>query len=177
MFAVLWKSAVMIVVGIILLRIAGRKSISQLSVTQTVIMISIGSIIIQPFIAHNLWETILAASVFIFALLVMEILQIKTDFFEKLLSGKTITIVENGNINQKNLKKMRLTEAQLKMRLRQEGFGQIKDFKEVSLEPNGQIGYELYDEAKPVTVQQVRFLLNELNAELIQANRRDIDET
>ncbi|WP_343310412.1 hypothetical protein AAHT65_14130 [Bacillus atrophaeus] len=43
MFAVLWKSAVMIVVGIILLRIAGRKSISQLSVTQTVIMISIGS--------------------------------------------------------------------------------------------------------------------------------------
>lgn len=78
----------MIVVGIILLRIAGRKSISQLSVTQTVIMISIGSIIIQPFIAHNLWETILAASVFIFALLVMEILQIKTDFFEKLLSGK-----------------------------------------------------------------------------------------
>ncbi|MCY9108458.1 DUF421 domain-containing protein [Bacillus atrophaeus] len=177
MFAVLWKSAVMIVVGIILLRIAGRKSISQLSVTQTVIMISIGSIIIQPFIAHNLWETILAASVFIFALLVMEILQIKTDFFEKLLSGKTITIVENRNINQKNLKKMRLTEAQLKMRLRQEGFGQIKDFKEVSLEPNGQIGYELYDEAKPVTVQQVRFLLNELKAELIQANRRDIDET
>ncbi|MCY8817748.1 DUF421 domain-containing protein [Bacillus atrophaeus] len=169
MFAVLWKSAVMIVVGIILLRIAGRKSISQLSVTQTVIMISIGSIIIQPFIARNLWETILAASVFIFALLVMEILQIKTDFFEKLLSGKTITIVENGNINQKNLKKMRLTEAQLKMRLRQEGFGQIKDFKEVSLEPNGQIGYELYDEAKPVTVQQVRFLLNELKAELIQA--------
>ncbi|GED00809.1 hypothetical protein BAT02nite_04530 [Bacillus atrophaeus] len=63
------------------------------------------------------------------------------------------------------------------MRLRQEGFGQIKDFKEVSLEPNGQIGYELYDEAKPVTVQQVRFLLNELKAELIQANRRDIDET
>ncbi|MBT2624602.1 DUF421 domain-containing protein [Bacillus sp. ISL-32] len=177
MFAVLWKSAVMIVVGIILLRIAGRKSISQLSVTQTVIMISIGSIIIQPFIAHNLWETILAASVFIFALLVMEILQIKTDFFEKVLSGTTITVVENGNINQKNLKKMRLTEAQLKMRLRQEGFGQIKDFKEVSLEPNGQIGYELYDEAKPVTVQQVRLLLNELKAELIQANRRDIDET
>ncbi|WP_240515962.1 YetF domain-containing protein [Bacillus atrophaeus] len=89
-----------------------------------------------------------------------------------MLSGKTITIVENGNINQKNLKKMRLTEAQLKMRLRQEGFGQIKD-----LEPNGQIGYELYGEAKPVRVQQVRFLLNELKAELIQANRRDIDET
>ncbi|MEH7664633.1 YetF domain-containing protein, partial [Bacillus velezensis] len=143
MFTVFWKSVVMIAVGTFLLRIAGRKSISQLSVTQTVIMISIGSIIIQPFIEHNLWETIFAAAIFIAVLILMEYLEIKSSFFEFLFSGKTVAVVRNGKIIPENLKKMRFTESQLSMRIRQEGLGDIQDFKYVLLEPNGQIGYEL----------------------------------
>lgn len=94
----------MIAVGTFLLRIAGRKSISQLSVTQTVIMISIGSIIIQPFIEHNLWETIFAAAIFIAVLILMEYLEIKSSFFEFLFSGKTVAVVRNGKIIPENLK-------------------------------------------------------------------------
>ncbi|WP_338084034.1 hypothetical protein [Bacillus amyloliquefaciens] len=105
MFAVFWKSVIMIAVGTFLLRIAGRKSISQLSVTQTVIMISIGSIIIQPFIEHNLWETIFAAAIFIAVLILMEYLEIKSSFFEFLFSGKTVAVARNGKIIPENLKK------------------------------------------------------------------------
>ncbi|MBY8913892.1 DUF421 domain-containing protein [Bacillus sp. YC2] len=167
MLAVLWKSVIMIAVGTFLLRIAGRKSISQLSVTQTVIMISIGSIIIQPFIEHSLWETIFAAAIFILVLILMEFLEIKSKFFEYLFSGKTIAVVENGQVISKNLKKMRLTESQLSMRIRQEGLGDIKDFKIVLLEPNGQIGYELMDEAKTVTVRDLKSILQEFKTELL----------
>ncbi|MBT2573624.1 DUF421 domain-containing protein [Bacillus sp. ISL-51] len=167
MLAVLWKSVIMIAVGTFLLRLAGRKSISQLSVTQTVIMISIGSIIIQPFIEHSLWETIFAATIFILVLILMEFLEIKSKFFEYLFSGKTIAVVENGQVISKNLKKMRLTESQLSMRIRQEGLGDIKDFKIVLLEPNGQIGYELMDEAKTVTVRDLKSILQEFKTELL----------
>ncbi|KAA2297616.1 DUF421 domain-containing protein, partial [Clostridioides difficile] len=38
----IWKSVLLVLIGMILLRIAGRKSISQMSVATTVIMISIG---------------------------------------------------------------------------------------------------------------------------------------
>jgi uncharacterized membrane protein YcaP (DUF421 family) len=123
LLAVLWKSVIMIAVSTFLLRIAGRKSISQLSVTQTVIMISIGSIIIQPFIKHNVWETIFAAAIFVLVLILMEFLQLKSKFFEYLFTGKTIAVVENGQVIPKNLKKMRLTESQLSMRIRQAGLG------------------------------------------------------
>lgn len=167
LFAVFWKSVVMIAVGTFLLRIAGRKSISQLSVTQTVIMISIGSIIIQPFIEHNLWETIFAAAIFIAVLILMEYLEIKSSFFEFLFSGKTVAVVRNGKIIQENLKKMRFTEDQLSMRIRQEGLGDIQDFKYVLLEPNGQIGYELIDEAKNVTVRDLKKMLNEFKTDLL----------
>ncbi|WP_186328358.1 hypothetical protein [Paenibacillus sp. 32O-W] len=44
----IWKSAILVIAGMVLLRIAGRKSISQMSVATTVIMISIGTTIVQP---------------------------------------------------------------------------------------------------------------------------------
>lgn len=48
-----WKSVVLVIAGMVLLRIAGRKSISQMSVATTVIMISIGTTIVQPIAKSN----------------------------------------------------------------------------------------------------------------------------
>lgn len=42
-----WESLVLIVAGVILLRVSGMKSIAQMTSTQTVVMISIGTIIVR----------------------------------------------------------------------------------------------------------------------------------
>lgn len=39
------------------------------------------------------------------------------------------------------------------MRLRNQGISKIEDVKTATLEPNGQLGYELKDEAKPLIVR------------------------
>jgi len=170
---VLWKAIVMLLVGTLLLRIAGPKSISQLTVQQTVIMISIGSIIIQPFIEHNLLETIYAAAIFIVALVIMEKLSIQFDFFEKLVSGKSVVILEDGEMLEHKLKKTRLTRDQFKMRLKQQGITDISSLKKATLEANGQIGYELKPEEKPVTVKQMKELFDQLSEELNMLKRND----
>lgn len=54
----IWKSVLLVLIGMILLRIAGRKSISQMSVATTVIMISIGTTIVQPIANHELGKAI-----------------------------------------------------------------------------------------------------------------------
>lgn len=46
----IWKSVVIVIGGTILLRIAGRKSISQMTLSQVVIMIGIGSLLVQPLV-------------------------------------------------------------------------------------------------------------------------------
>ncbi|MGE6631125.1 DUF421 domain-containing protein [Bacillus sp. NPDC077027] len=166
MLDVLWKAIVMLLVGTLLLRIAGPKSIGQLTVQQTVIMISIGSIIIQPFIEHNLLETIYAASIFIIALVIMEKLSIEFDFFEKLVSGKSVVILQDGEMLEKELKKTRLTRDQFKMRLKQQGISELSSLKNATLEANGQIGFEFKEEEKPVTVRQMKEMLNEFKDEL-----------
>ncbi|MBR3118639.1 MAG: DUF421 domain-containing protein, partial [Oceanobacillus sp.] len=58
-FIMLWKAIIIIVGGTFLLRIAGRKSISQMTLTQTVIMIGIGSLLIQPIAGEDIWSTLL----------------------------------------------------------------------------------------------------------------------
>src|SRR5690554_818496 len=139
LFALILKSLVLVLAGVILLRIAGRKSISQMSLAQTVVMISIGSIIIQPIIESSTIRTIVVATVFIGALVLMEYLQLKFNFIEKVITGKSKMIIENGQLNIQNMKKLRFTVDQLEMRLRQQGITNIKDVKTATLETNGQI--------------------------------------
>ncbi|KXH81887.1 hypothetical protein [Sporosarcina sp. HYO08] len=43
----IWQTALIIVVGTLLLRIAGRKTISQMTLAETILMISIGTLLIS----------------------------------------------------------------------------------------------------------------------------------
>ncbi|KAB3531298.1 DUF421 domain-containing protein [Alkaliphilus pronyensis] len=146
------ESLILIVSGMLILRIAGRKSISQMTIAQTVVMISVGAIIIQPIIEDSIQRTIIAATVFVVFMIFVEYLQVKFDFIENLITGKAKIVIEDGIIVESNLKKLRFTADQLEMRLHQQGIANISDLKTATLEPNGQLGYELMPHAKPVTV-------------------------
>ncbi|MGQ9010185.1 DUF421 domain-containing protein [Bacillus stercoris] len=155
-----WESLVLIVAGVILLRISGRKSIAQMTSTQTVVMISIGTIIVQPIIEYSLFKTLIAAAIFTITLIVMEWIQMKSNIIEKMLTGKAKIVIENGQLHIENLKKMRLTADQLEMQLRLHGVTAIQDVKIATLEANGQLGIELTDDAKPLTVRDLKKLIH-----------------
>ncbi|WP_420912367.1 hypothetical protein [Mesobacillus campisalis] len=70
----LWKSVVLILSGIILLRIVGRKSISQMTLAQTVVMISIGTVIVQPIVNKSVVKAALGAASFVVVILILEFL-------------------------------------------------------------------------------------------------------
>lgn len=147
----IWKAILVVIAGTVLLRIAGRKTISQMTLAETVIMIGIGSLLIQPVAGKDIWTTILVGGVLVGTLLVMEFVQIKSDTFEKMITGKAKIVIENGTLNEKNLRKLRLSVDQLEMKLRQNSVSKINDVKWATLEPNGQFGFELKPDAQPVT--------------------------
>jgi uncharacterized membrane protein YcaP (DUF421 family) len=155
----IWKSFLLIISGILLLRISGRKSISQMTLAQTVVMISIGTIIVQPIVEKSIFRAIAGAAIFVAANIILEYLELKFNIFEKFITGKSKIVIENGQLNSRNLKKLRLTVDQLEMRMRNQGITKIEDVKTATLEPNGQLGYELTDDAKPLTVGEFKNLL------------------
>lgn len=161
-FSLIWKAALMVSVGFLFLRFVGRKSVSQMTIATTVVLISVGSIIIQPLIDNGITNTILATSVFILFLIVVEYLGMKFNGFEKMITGKAKVVIQNGELQENTLKKMRLTVDKLEMQLRQKGVTKISDVKTATMEPNGQVGYELIPDAQPLTVGEFKKLMSQL---------------
>ncbi|WHY03559.1 DUF421 domain-containing protein [Neobacillus sp. DY30] len=155
----IWKSFLLILAGIFLLRIAGRKSISQMTLAQTVVMISLGTIIVQPIVEKSIIRAIIGAAIFVVSIVTLEYLELKFNFMEKFITGKSKIVIQNGTLNIQNLKKLRLTVDQLEMRLRNHGITKMEDVKTATIEPNGLLGYELNDDAKPLTVGEFKKLL------------------
>ncbi|MCM3033818.1 DUF421 domain-containing protein [Niallia sp. MER 6] len=162
-FSFIWKAAILIITGILLLRISGRKSISQMTLAQTVIMISLGTIIVQPIVEKSVIKAIGGGVVFILAILILEILQMKVNKIEKFITGKSKIVIKNGNIDYQAIKKLRLTVDQLEMRIRTKGISNISDIQTATIEPNGQLGYELKDDAKPLTIGQFREMMKNID--------------
>lgn len=154
-----WQALVMILSGFLFLRISGRRSIAQSTIATTIVMISIGTVIVQPIIDTSIFKTIVTIIIFTGALIIVEYLQMKFDLLEKLFTGKALPIIENGTLNIKNFRKIRLTMDKLEMQMRQKGISSLSDIKNATIEPNGQLGYELNQDAKPLTVGDFKRLM------------------
>lgn len=159
----IWQSILIFIVGTFILRIGGRKSISQMTISQTIVMIGLGSLLIQPVTGNGLLITFLAAIIMTVLMIITEFLEVKVDFLETLFSGKAVIVIENGKLNLKNLKKLRLSVYKLETRLRQASISSIEDIQNATIEVSGQLGYELKDSKKPLTKEDLITLMSEIS--------------
>lgn len=162
----IWKAIVVVIGGILILRLAGRKSVSQLTVAQTVMMIAVGSLIIQPVGDRNIWITMLITFLMVATLLFIEYIVLKSNTLETLIYGKGLVVVENGQINESNLKKLRLTVDMLEVRMRQQNIQHFTDLQWATIEANGQLGYMLKPDNQYATKADIQMLKS-----LIESNQ------
>lgn len=159
----IWQTILIFFVGTFILRLSGRKSISQMTISQTVVMIGLGSLLVQPITGNGLFITFLAALLLSVLMVITEYLEVKVDFLESLFAGKAVIVIENGKLNMNNMRKLRLTVDRLETRLRQTGISSINDVKYATIEVSGQIGYELKDDKKPLTKEDFKTLITEIS--------------
>ncbi len=163
-YSLLWKAVIIVIGGTLLLRVAGRKSISQMTLAQVVIMIGLGSLLVQPVVGKNVWATILVGFTLVCTLVALEFIQTKTDFFEKFITGRSKILINNGEIQTQNLKKLRLTVDQLEMALRQQQVSKMSDVQYATLEPNGQVAVLLHQNKQPATKEEIQHLQQEIQS-------------
>lgn len=163
---IVWKSVFLVLMGILLLRLSGRKSIAQMNVATTVIMISIGELIAQGIIEKSVWRATAAVALFLAVLVILEFAEIRSRRIQKLITGEGVIVIREGQPDMYALRKLRITIEQLEMRLRQLGISSINDVKQGVIETNGELGYELTEAAKPVTKGDLAIWLEQMNAKL-----------
>jgi uncharacterized membrane protein YcaP (DUF421 family) len=158
----LLKPIVLYIVAVILLRITGRRSIAQMTISQTILIISLGDIIVEPFADKDVKKAITVAIIFSILLILFEVFEYHFKGFKKVAVGREKVIVKDGVIDKENMKKLRFTNDELYSRMRQEGIDKIGYLKRATLEPNGELGYELTKAAQPITVEDMEFILNKI---------------
>jgi uncharacterized membrane protein YcaP (DUF421 family) len=151
-----------LLIGKMIIRLGGRKSVSQMSVTQTVTMLGLGTILVHPITSTDVWTTLLIVFIVIIIMTILEYLQIKFDFLETFFAGKSIIVIENGKLNITNLKKIRLSVDALEKRLRQSGIASIKDVEYATIEVSGELGYTLKPEKEPMTKSDFDILMDDI---------------
>lgn len=133
MFAL--EALIIIIVGFILLRIAGKKVIAEMTPLEMVTTLAVGTIIGHAVSENELWKTIVTIGIFICVLIVFQFIALKWSLFQSLLIVKPTLVILDGTIIKPSLTKLRMTVEQLELRLRQDGISNLSDVKTATKRP------------------------------------------
>ncbi|WP_419887510.1 DUF421 domain-containing protein [Neobacillus niacini] len=147
----IWESIILLFISTILLRIAGKKSVAQMSSLEIIITLAIGTTMGHAIREHTFWQVLVILTIFVLYLIFVQFLQLKLNFLKRYLTGNTTVVIRNGQIIVDSLKKLRMTTDQLEMKLRQKGIAYICDVKTATIESDGGLGYELMEHIQPIT--------------------------
>lgn len=164
----IWESTAILFTGVCLLRIAGKKTVAQMSGLEIITILAIASTTGHAISEHGLIKTILSLCSLIAFLILIQFLAIKFNFVKRLFIGKATPVIQDGKMIINNLKKLRITVDQLEARLRENGISSFTDVKTASIEITGQLGYELMNHAKNVTLGDLEKIIEQLQSNIHQ---------
>lgn len=141
------------IVLFILARIMGRKEISQMTFFNFVSAIAIGSIAANLAVNQNLsiQNGVFALAGWTAFTLVMDLIDIKSKKARKVTTGDPITVIKEGKIVERALKKSRLDIDALKTMLRQKNIFSLADVDYAIFETNGNLSVMPKEPKQPLT--------------------------
>ena len=150
------RTIVLYLVLLVVVRLLGKRQIGQMEPTEFVVTMMVANLATIPM--ENPDTSVVDALVPIGTILAAELLlaflSLKSILFRKLLCGKPVILIENGNILQKNLKKNRITLDELTGHLREKDVLDIRSVQYAILETNGNLSVFPFPEARPANAKE-----------------------
>ena len=146
--------------ALILSKLVGIKIISQMNFFDFTMGVSMGSIIASTILDkdHVVLSGITALVTFALLTIITSYLNLKSYKIRKLTNAKTLILVENGRIIDKNMKKLRITINELMMKLRQKDVFSLEDVQFAVMESNGELSVLIKADKKPTTPYDMNFI-------------------
>ncbi|MEE0841001.1 MAG: DUF421 domain-containing protein [Acutalibacteraceae bacterium] len=145
------------------IRLMGKRQIGDMQPNELVITLLISEIAAIPL--QDSSQPVLNGIVAIFMLVILEIiisvLTMKSPKIRKLMSGNSAVVIKNGIIDQKTLKKVRLTVIDLIELLRGQGYFKIEEIAFAILEVNGSLSVIEKSQYRPLQTGDLKHLKTE----------------
>ena len=156
MLQVFWRTVLFYGVLILVIRLMGKRQIGQMEPSEFVVTMLVANLAAIPLEEMEL--PLHTGLVPIFTVLGLEILlswlSLRSIVLRKLLCGKPVILVENGNILQNNLRKSRITLDELTSKLREKDVLDLKTVQYAILETGGNLSVFTYPKEKPASAKE-----------------------
>lgn len=157
MLVTLIRAIILYIIVLVTMRLMGKREIGQLQPFEFAIAIMIADLASIPMSDTGI--PIFDGIVPIFGLLIMQMLlsfiNMRSITIRRIISGKPEILIYRGKIDEKALKKEKITLNELQERLRQDGTFSISDVEYAILETSGQLTVISKPEKKMVTPEDL----------------------
>lgn len=152
------RSIILYILVLVIMRFMGKREIGQMQPFELVISIMIADLASTPLGDNGV--SIINGIIPIFALLLMHLLisflNLKSIKIRELVSGKPRILIYRGKIDEKALKKERITINELQERLRNNDIVNLSEVEYAILETSGQITVIQKPEKRGVTLEDLK---------------------
>lgn len=145
-------------------KILGKKQIAELEFIDYVVGISLGSIASNMATDSELpfYYYLIAMTIFFALSLFISIVGRKIPFFKRLVKGKPLTLIYEGKIVYKQLKKSKIDVNDLLEKLREKGFFDINDVAYAVFETSGDISVLPKESKREIVLEDIKQNCNDI---------------
>ena len=149
------RTGILYLVLIAVVRLMGKRQIGQMEPSEFVVTMLVANLAAIPMQdgAVPLFYGVVPIVTVLGSELILSALSLKSIRFRKLLCGKPVILIENGNILQKNLRRTRVTLDELTGHLREKDVLDLNAVQYAILETNGNLSVFPYPKEKPASAR------------------------
>ena len=126
---------------IFILRISGKRTLSEMNMFDLIVTVSIGSTVASILLSSEVsfWEGITALSLLIFLQYAVAWLQVRSNKFAAIVNGEPQLLFFNGNYLESVLKSERVKKDEVRQAVRKSGGASMENIEAVVLETDGSL--------------------------------------
>ncbi len=158
-----YRACISLVALFFVTKLIGKKQVSQLSLFDYVVGISIGNFAAEMTInlESNEINGIVAVAIFGIIAFTVSYLTMKSVKIRKFFAGSPTLLVQEGKIITKNMRKVRFDVDDLLEVCRCNGFFNLNEIQYALMEANGEISFLPKADYKPITAKDMNLKLNQ----------------
>ncbi len=157
MLITLIRAVILYFLIIFFMRLMGKRQLGELQPTELVITILLSEIVSIPMQDNGvpLVNSLLAVTLLVALEIINSALCLKSAKLRSIIEGNSLVVIRDGVIDQKQLKRLRISVDDLLDQLRQKDIFDISDVRYAIVETNGQLSAMLKPEKETVTAEMI----------------------
>ena len=150
------RTVILYLTMILVIRLMGKRQIGQMEPSEFVVPLLVANLASIPMQDGGIpiFTGIVPIVTVLGVELILSDLSLRSLKFRKILCGKPVILIENGNILQKNLRKTRVTLDELTGHLREKDVLDLESVQYAILETNGNLSVFPYPKEKPASAKE-----------------------